>query len=194
MATQAERRAATRGRIVSAARERFASHGFEATSTSEILADAGVSRGALYHHFETKREVFEAVFLEVSEGAIERAARSVGRGESPLEDLVSASFAWLKEVRKPEVGKILLDQGPQVLGWKRARDLEARTSLHLVKQSLERAADAGEIAVPSIDLAAKLVNALLAEAALARMYDERTRVGQVEETLRRFLSGLRPPA
>jgi len=178
---------------VSSARRLFATRGYERSSTEDILKDAGVSRGALYHHFETKREVFEAVFIEVSEAAIERAARSRRRGSSPLEDLISASLAWLRQVRKPETSRILLELGPQVLGFERARDLEARTSLHLVKQSLERAVGAGEISVPDLDLAARLVNAMLAEAALARLHDERKPISLVEATLRRFLSGLANP-
>ena len=69
MATQAERRAATRGRLLAVARELFARQGYEATATAQILSEAGVSRGAMYHHFPSKRDVFEAVFVDVSDEA-----------------------------------------------------------------------------------------------------------------------------
>ena len=172
MATQAERRAATRGRLVTAARELFATDGYDATTTTDILTRAGVSRGAMYHHFETKADVFEAVFTEVSDEAITRATGAGPRNDSPLEELIVASLAWLRVVRAPDVATILLDQGPQVLGWERARDLEARTSLALMTSSLERAAAAGEIQVGSVDLTARLLNAVLAEAALAALHGD----------------------
>ena len=73
MATQAERREATRGRLIEAAHRLFVSAGYEETSTEAILAEAEVSRGALYHHFPTKQVLFEAVFENVSAAAIERA-------------------------------------------------------------------------------------------------------------------------
>ena len=155
---------------MAAARDLFAINGYDATTTTEILAEAGVSRGAMYHHFETKRDVFEAVFTDVSDEAIRRSAASGGRHDSPLEALILASLAWLHEVRAPETATLLLDQGPQVLGWQRARELEERTSLGLMKGALERAVAAGEIQVRSIDLTARLLNAVLAEAALAALH------------------------
>ena len=115
-------------------------------------------------------------------------------GASPLEDLIASCLAWLREVRRPEVAAILIDQGPQVLGWKRARDLEARTSLGLMTRALERARDAGEIAVPSVPLAARLLNAALAEAALAALHAEpRTSRATREASIRQLIDGLRAP-
>ena len=155
---------------MAAARRLFAADGYDHTTTTAILAEAGVSRGAMYHHFETKRDVFEAVFVDVSDEAIHRSSRAGGGQDSPLEDLILACLGWLHEVRTPEVATLLLDQGPQVLGWERARELEARTSLGLMKTALERAEAAGEIEVRSIDLTARLLNAVLAEAALAALH------------------------
>ena len=173
------------------ARELFARDGYEDTPTERILEEAGISRGAMYHHFATKQDVFEAVFLEVSHEAIARAAKRVSRSDSPLEDLVAACLAWLREVRSPEVAAILIDQGPQVLGWKRARDLEARSSLGLMTRGLERAIAAGEIRVPSVELAARLVNAILAEAALAALHREpRTSRATQEASIRQLIEGL----
>lgn len=172
MATQAERRAATRGRLVAAGTLLFSTKGYDATTTAEILAEAGVSRGAMYHHFETKAEVFEAVFTDVSDRAIHRSTAGREHGDSPFEDLIVACLAWLDEVRAPEVATILLDQGPQVLGWERARELESRTSLALMKAALTRAAAAGEIEVRSVELTARLLNAVLAEAALAALHGD----------------------
>ena len=190
MATQAERREATRGRLLDAAARLFAEQGYESTSTQQILDAAGTSRGALYHHFATKQAIFEAVFERVSNEAIARALRGTTSG-SALEALTRSCLNWLREVRRPEVGAILIEQGPQVLGWKRARDLEAQTSLGLVTQSLEAAVESGELSLQSVELSARFLNAALGEAALASIHGG-TGISQraVERAIRQLIEGL----
>ena len=191
MVTQAERRAATRARILDAAEQSFARDGYEGTSTDAILEAAGISRGALYHHFATKQAVFEAVFLRLSEAAIERAARGSARSDPPLEALVRTCLRWLREVRKPVTAAILIAQGPQVLGWKRARDLEAQTSLEPMIRGIRRAQKAGEIEVESAELTARLLNAVLAEAALATLdRPSRLSVAAIDRSVRQAIVGI----
>lgn len=191
MATQSERRTATRASLISSAEKLFVTQGFEGTSTDDILAAAGVSRGAMYYHFRTKRDVFEAVFVATSDGAILRSGRAAKKSDSPLESLINACLSWLKEVRKPQIAAILIDQAPQVLGWERARDLEAETSLGLMTAGVKAAQEAGEIDVPSIELAARFLNAVLAEAALVALHSSR-RVPQseLEASIRHFIVSL----
>ncbi len=191
MASQAERRATTRALVLDAAEALFAEAGYEATSTEAILESCGISRGALYHHFATKQAVFEAVFQRVSDAAIERAVRGAPDTDSPLETLVQVSLRWLREVRKPTVAAIVIEQGPQVLGWKRARDLEARTSLGLMMRGIARAERAGEVEVESVELAARFLNAVLAEAALASLH-RRPRLSNaaIERAIRQAIEGL----
>ncbi len=192
MATNEERREATRSSIVSAARECFIRDGYENTHTDTILERAGVSRGALYHHFSSKRDVFEAVYVLLVEETIAHALRTRIDSDSPLEELLAACGAWLSFVRKPDVARILLDQGPQVLGWQRARDIEAESSLAPMRSSLERAHTAGEIEVSSVEVTALLINALLAEAALVSAYGKpRVSIAVLEESIRKFIEGLR---
>ncbi len=191
MATQPERRAATRASLITSAEKLFVNQGFDGTSTEDILVAAGVSRGAMYYHFPTKRDVFEAVFVATSEGAIRRSGRAAKKTDSPLENLINACLSWLKEVRKPDIAAILIDQAPQVLGWERARDLEAESSLGLMTAGLKAAAEAGEIEVPSIEIAARLLNAVLAEAALVALHSGR-RVSQaeLEASIRHLIVGM----
>jgi len=191
MATQSERRAATRTSLITSAEKLFVNQGFEGTSTDDILAAAGVSRGAMYYHFPTKRDVFEAVFVATSDGAIRRSGRAAKKSESPLESLINACLSWLKEVRKPQIATILIDQAPQVLGWERARDLEAESSLGLMSAGLKAASEAGEIDVPSIEIAARFLNAVLAEAALVALHGGK-RVSQkdLEASIRQLITGL----
>jgi AcrR family transcriptional regulator len=191
MATQTERRNLTRANIIAAGTELFAKQGYEATPTAEILTAAGVSRGAMYYHFSTKKDVFEAVFVAVSNGAIRRSGKAAHTSQSPLENLTNACLSWLSEVRKPDIATILIDQGPQVLGWKRARDLEAETSLGLMTEGLKAAEDAGEINVPSIALAARFLNAALAEAALVSLHDQRSASSaKLEKSIRHLIGGM----
>ena len=192
MATNKERREATRANIVSAARECFVMDGYEDTRTETILERAGVSRGAMYHHFPSKQDVFEAVFVSIVEETVAHALRTRVASQSPLEELLAASSAWLRFVRKPAVARILLDLGPQVLGWKKAREIEARSSLAPMRNSLERACAAGEIEVPSVEATALLLNALLAEAALVSAYGKpRVSIAVLEASIRQFVEGLR---
>ena len=193
MATNKERRETTRSGIISAARECFIRDGYENTHTDTILEHAGVSRGALYHYFSSKRDVFEAVYVAVVEDTIAHALKTRTQSDSPLEELIAACSAWLRFVRKPEIARILLDQGPQVLGWKRARDLEADSSLIPMRRTLERANGAGEIEVPSVEVTALLINALLAEAALISAYGKpRVSLDVLVASIRNFVEGLRP--
>lgn len=166
MATQAERRAHTRGAIVDAARSHFIGAGYAETSVSDILETAGVSRGAMYHHFASKEDVFAAVFVQTSSNAIRAAAQRATTTTSPRDALIDGCLAWLDEVSDPSVARLLFTEGPIALGWQRCRTLEEATSLGVVRASLMRAADAGEIAVSSVDVTARLLNAMLAEAAL----------------------------
>ena len=192
MATNQQRREATRANILAAARECFVREGYENTHTDAILERAGVSRGALYHHFPSKRDVFEAVYIAVVDETIAHALSARLDTASPLDELLAACHAWLSFVRKPEVAKVLLDLGPQVLGWKRARDIEAESSLAPMRSSLKRANAAGEIQVGSVEVTALLLNALLAEAALISAHGKpRASLALLESSIQQFVDGLR---
>jgi AcrR family transcriptional regulator len=193
MPTQSERREATRGAIVDAARELFAERGFEQTSVADILELAGISRGALYHHFAAKEDVFAAVFVLTSSAAIRQAARRVPLAAAPLDALIAGCIGWLDAVKEPAVHRILFVDGPTALGWERARTLEEATSLRLMRAAVKRAADANAIEVPSVELAARLLNGLLAEAALTLQGATAARRRDVRELVGLMVKGLQAP-
>jgi len=191
MTTNEQRRLATRAKLIAAAFEHFAHDGYENTRTESILEQAGMSRGAMYHHFSSKRELFEAVFVSVTIKTIEHATRVGSKGESPLADLIAACFSWLRAVKKPDIAAILLDQAPQVLGWKRAREIESEYSLAPMKQSLERAVAAGEAKVASSEFTALLINAVLAEAALEALHGKtKVTAATQEAAIQQLIYGL----
>lgn len=193
MPTQAERRAATRSAVLDAAQSLFSEHGYGATSVSDVLARAGVSRGALYHHFAAKDDVLAAVFLQVSTDTIRAASARVKASASPRQALVDGCLAWLDAATEPATAQILLVDGPNELGWERSRTLEESTSLGVMRASVRAAVEAGELHAPSVDLTARLLNAMLAEAALGLMANpsRKTRT-DTRKMITAFIDGLQP--
>lgn len=193
MALQTERREKTRTALLRHARRLMLRHGYEATTTQMILEATGLSKGALYHHFAGKAEMVEAIYTDTSRQAITAASRSADKARSHLEALRKSALAWLDEIRQPVTARILFELGPQALGWQRAREIEDENSLAAMTASLEAAHAAGEIALPSALVTARMINALMAEAAFLHLeFGDSTRK-EVERTLTAFLEALPRP-
>jgi AcrR family transcriptional regulator len=142
--TQAERRAATTTALVDAARELFADDGYGATSLDAVALKAGVTKGALYHHFEGKRQLFEAVFeREVDRLATELAA-AYARESDPWNALEAGCRAFLEACLEPRLQRIVLLDAFAALGWDGVRQREAGL-LEALELGIERAIDAGRI-------------------------------------------------
>jgi AcrR family transcriptional regulator len=151
--TQAERTEATRGRLIATARRLFAEKGFAATSTEEILAEAAVSRGALYHHFPSKTDLFQAAFEAVEDELTTQVLQvATGSGETdPIRILEVGFDAFLDQCTNPEVQRIVMLDGPTVLGWDRWHELDERYAFGTIKTVLTVAADTGRIQQSAID-------------------------------------------
>src|SRR5262245_22426116 len=118
MIRQTERSAATIGAILTAARHLFAEGGFEATSIDAIAAGAGVAKGAVYHHFQSKEEIFTRVLDGVqAEIAAAPPSAAVRRAKDPLDAMAAAILDYLTAAVAPGVKRILLIDGPVVTGW-----------------------------------------------------------------------------
>ena len=166
--TQAERAEATRGALMDAARRLFTERGYEAVGTEEIVRAAGVTRGALYHHFGGKRELLDAVYEQLEAESTERVARIVlgSELESPLEAMKAGIGAFLDECAEPELRQIALHDAPAVLGWDRWRQIGAANGLGLIEASLTAAIEAGEIRELAVKPMAHLLLGALDEAAM----------------------------
>jgi AcrR family transcriptional regulator len=154
---------ATRRQLVSAARALFGASGYAGVGTEEIVRAAGVTRGALYHQFRDKADLFAAVAEEVEAEIAGRIA--AGAAEAAADDPVGAlrigARLFLDACAEPEVERIILLDAPAVLGWEAWRDLAGRYGLGLVQVALQTAMDAGAIvAQPVVPLAHVLVGAL----------------------------------
>jgi AcrR family transcriptional regulator len=145
--TQADRSAATRHALVSAARGLFAAHGFADVSTDAIVAAAGVTRGALYHQFADKTALFEAVLVTVEADIAERLAHEAEAAgiTDPVEALRHAVGTWLDICVEPEIYRVALIDGPSVLGWKHWREVCQLHVFGMVRDLLALGMDLGRI-------------------------------------------------
>jgi AcrR family transcriptional regulator len=171
-----ERGAATRERLIGAARRLFGERGYEATSIQLVLSRAGVARGALYHHFDSKEALFDAVLEEIVAEVAEQAANAArAAGTDPVANLRAASNTWLEVALDTDIQRITLLDAPAVVGWKRWRELDEQHTLGGLKQTLQRIADDGRLPPESVDVLAHMILAAVAEAALliARADDPR---------------------
>jgi AcrR family transcriptional regulator len=191
--TQAERRERTREALIAAGRDLFAERGFDEVSSEQIVDAAGVTRGALYHHFDGKRGLFAAVFERIEADLVTRFDLSGAGGGGPLEALLAAVDQFLDLSLETDVQRIALIDGPSVLGWEVWHEIEARHGLGLIEGALGAARDAGQIRdVPVQELALMLLGAMI-EAALqlARAEDQAAAKRRTGEALRALLEGLR---
>jgi AcrR family transcriptional regulator len=189
---EAEARA-TRDALVGAALDLFTERGYAAVGTEEIVARAKVTRGALYHHFEDKRDLFRAVHETVERELIERIAASMEATQDPWEVLVTGTLAFLDACEEPAVKQIALTDAPAVLGWKEWREVDNRYGLGLTRAALQNAVDAGVLKPIDVDSMAHLLIAALSEAAFLIANAERPRKArdQVQEAILDLAGGLR---
>src|SRR4051794_6319229 len=193
--TQAARRAATRGALVAAARALFAERGYAAVGTGEIVQRAGVTRGALYHHFAGKQELFGAVYEQIERELTERIVRAVPlEGDpDPIGVLRRGAAAFLDACLEPEVQRIAVLDAPSVLGWEALRALGERYGLGAIQAALQNAVETGALAPQPVRPLAHLLLGALGEAGplIARARDVAAARREVGATLDRLLASLR---
>ena len=191
---QAQRSQITRAALLGTARELFAERGYAAVGTEEIVREAGVTRGALYHHFDGKLELFAAVYEQVEEALMARIMEAVSsQASDPLDALRAGALAFLEASETdPAVRQIALVDAPSVLGWDRWREIGMRYALGLVQATIEEAINAGLLPPqPAAPLAHLLLGAIDEGALLiARSHDDGATRRQVAASLQRMLGAL----
>jgi AcrR family transcriptional regulator len=192
--TQADRSAATREALVAAARALFRDHGFGGVGTEAIVREAGVTRGALYHQFADKTELFaavvEAVERDVNAG-IGAAVADAGVTD-PIDVMVLGARAWLEACGRPEVQRILLLDAPAVLGWERWREIGMKYGMGLLEGLIAHAIELGRIPAQPVRPLAHIVIGALDEAALyvARSDDQETARAEIGAVVERLIASL----
>ncbi len=169
MATNLERSTQTRQRLLQEARQLFATHGYSATGTELILQQAGVKRGAMYHHFADKLALFEAICKQICEEAAIAidAALPEAKQLSPKDELIEGSIAWMQFMLQADIRQIMLIDAPTALGWQRWQALEQDWGTASQRQGIEAAVSAGQLQPRcSIELLTTAMNGALNALAL----------------------------
>jgi AcrR family transcriptional regulator len=189
---EAEARA-TRNALIEAALELFTERGYAGVGTEEIVARAKLTRGALYHHFEDKRDLFRAVFERVEGGLMERIGEKMQAADDPWELMLGGMRSFLDACEEPAVKRVALTDAPAVLGWREWREIDNRHGLGLTRAALQSAVDAGILRPIAVEPMAHLFVAALSEAAFVIAHASRPRKAraEVEEALVQLLEGLR---
>ena len=166
--TQAERAAETREALIEAARPLFAAQGFAEVALETIVRAAGVTRGALYHHFADKTELFAAVFEKV-EGEVAAQmgdAIAASNQTDPVEVMRLGADFWLDVCSDPEVQRIVLVDAPAVLGWTRWTEIGDRYNTGMVRALLTNAVETGRIPPQPIEATVLTILGAMREATL----------------------------
>lgn len=192
--TKAEQREETMRRLIGVARAHFAEHGYAQSAAEAIVQQAGVTRGALYHHFGSKAGLFGAVVADLQREVAGRvAAASAAAGADPWAQLLAGCRAFMQASLEPAARRILLLDGPAVIGWDAWRELDAANAMRLLEEGLRELAAAGVIALASPPAATHLLSGAMNEAVLwiARSPDPDRALAEAAATLEQLLAGLR---
>jgi AcrR family transcriptional regulator len=190
---KAEQSESTQNALLAAARALFTERGYAAVSTEEIVQRAGVTRGALYHHFRDKQDLFRAVFEQLEQEIVERIATTALAAGVPWEQQLAAISAYLDVCLEPAVQRIALVDAPSVLGLAAWREIEATYGLALVRAGLQSVMDAGLIAEQPVEPLAHLMLGGLNEAALviAHAGDRAAARAEMGAGIERLITSLR---
>lgn len=185
MPTQAERRASTVGAITRAARNLFSKRGFTEASVDEIVARSGVTKGAFYHHFRSKEELFRGVLEERQQALSAEVLAAAATGGDALERVKRGCHAFLRTCCRPAFRRIVLIDGPKVIGWEAWREIDARYFGAMTRHGLEDAMREGSLQSRRVEPLAQLIVGAVTEAAMVC-----ARSAKPEDTARELMAGL----
>ena len=163
---RARQRAQTRRTLLRESRRLFASRGYGAVGLAEIVQAAAVTKGALYHHFDGKTELFRAVLDEVQQEVAQQVAATAQAQEDPWDQLTTGCRTFLTASTDPAVQQIMLIDGPAVLGWTEWRAMDENASAHHLTEALTTLIDQEVIAPQPVAPLAHLLSGAMNEAAL----------------------------
>jgi AcrR family transcriptional regulator len=191
--SRSEQAEETRARLLAAARALFTERGFAAVGTEEIVRAANVTRGALYHHFTDKKDLFRAVHEELEQQLVEAIGKQIASIEDPWELLATGMRAFLDACTDPALMRISLLDAPAVLGWQEWREIDSRHGMGLVSFGLQNGMDRGVFRRADVRPLAHLMLGALGEAAMliAGAPDPERARREVEPALLALLEGLR---
>ena len=191
---RAEQVAQTRAALIAAGRRRFGEKGFRATSVEDLAREARVTTGALYHHFPTKTALFEAVFVQAHTDLMSSAHEAAKGASDGLDELARGFEAFLDGVLQPDIQRILIVDGPAVLGLARYTELDEQYAHAVIVHSLTAAAEAGTVTIEDPETATRLLLGALTRGAMliANSPDPIETRHAVAKSMRALLSSFTP--
>src|ERR1700678_2529193 len=186
---------ATRGQLIDVATSLFAEHGYEGTSIEAVLAAAGVSRGALYHHFAGKEALFTAVVSAISDRVTVELTEAIRDCTDPVDAMRTGALAWIDLAGDPVIQRVMLVDAPSVLGWEQWRAMDEGRTAGAMRDMLQAVSDAGRLPAELVGPFAHMILAALDEAAMivARAPDSRAAVAEERQAVEEFLARLLRP-
>ena len=186
---------ATRARLIEVATTLFADHGYEGTSIEAVMAAAGVSRGALYHHFAGKEALFAAVLLAISDRVAAEVTEAISDCTDPVDAMRTGALAWIDLAGDPVIQRVMLVDAPSVLGWEQWRAMDEGRTQGAMRGMLQAVSDSGRLPQELVDPFSHMILAALDEAAMvvARAPDSRAAVAEGRQAVEDFLARLLRP-
>lgn len=190
--------AATRAAILDAATRRFADLGFAGTALEDVAADIQATRGAVYHHFISKKALFEAVLEELEADVVERSAAAADAAPDPWQAAFGALNTFLEDCSDPIYGKVVWQEGPLALGWHRWRECEEKFAYGLIERLLGALMDGGYVERMPLETATRITFSMLGAAGIALAEASEVDKPRVKEeyttVISRLMYGLRANA
>jgi AcrR family transcriptional regulator len=188
--------ASTKRALVDVAQELFTERGYAGTSLDEIVAGARVTKGALYHHFSGKQALFESVFEKVEERAAKDIHKAVRGQRDPWEKALGGLRAFLEVLQEPQYRRIVIADGPAVLGYEKYREQEERTTFGIVQEIVSAVLETYELEPSMVETFSRVFFGAMsaAGAAVSTAEDPRRASEEVEAAIAYILAGLRAMA
>lgn len=195
MAKKKQQFDATRAKLLRLARASFAAGGYAATATNDLVAQGGMTRGALYYQFRDKRDLFRAAFVEAQKEIAAEIERAAAAAPDAWAALIAGCKAFIATSARPDIRRIVLIDGPAVLGWVEWRKIDAAHGMGLLLAGLEECARAGFLREAPLLPLAHLISGALNEAALMLVErpDDAEAGRAMAQAIDRLLGGLRRP-
>ena len=164
--TRTAQRRATQAALITVARQRFASEGYSAVRLSDVVDALGMTKGALYHQFAGKKDLFLAVLRQVQQEVADRVQDAARPCADSWKELVAGCEAFLASYSDPEIRQIMLIDAPTVLGWREWKEMDEASSERLLTEALVGLMKDGTLVSQPVEPVVRLLSGAMNEAAL----------------------------
>ncbi len=181
----------TRSKILEIAREKFVKKGFRNTSLKEIVEEIGLTRGAFYHHFKNKEEIFYELIKLIQGELGEYVANRSMESDEPWEQLITGCVAFIEKAIDKDLMKILLVDGPSIISWEAWKELDSENSESHLREHLLELQEQKIVKNVNIDYLTSFISGGLNELAISISRSNQYDVKEIEESVKVMLEGIK---